>query len=107
MPRSRTVPSYRLHKPSGQAVVTLRTAEGGRRDVYLGVYNSPESRAEYGRLIAEQATAPLTANVATPAARESEPVGPVDPAVVDATFRRARDDERRPHASRVGHAHGR
>src|SRR3954470_3884063 len=65
MPRSASVPSYRHHKPSGQAVVTIRTATGERRDVYLGVYNSPESRAEYGRLIAELAAgsanpAPLT-----------------------------------------------
>lgn len=55
MPRH-TVPSYRLHKPSGQAVVTIRTPAGDRRDVYLGVYSSPESRAEYGRLVAELAT---------------------------------------------------
>ena len=41
-------PSYRLHKPTRQAVVTLNG-----RDLYLGVYGSPESRAEYGRLIAE------------------------------------------------------
>jgi integrase len=41
-------PSYRLHKPSGQAVVTL-----GGRDVYLGRHGSPESRAEYDRLTAE------------------------------------------------------
>jgi integrase len=66
MPRSRTVPSYRLHKPSGQAVVTVRTATGERRDVYLGDYNSPESRAEYGRLIAEHATAPLPVQHAVP-----------------------------------------
>src|SRR5688572_24616380 len=38
-------PSYRLHKPSGQAVVTLNGA-----DVYLGVHDSPESRAEYSRV---------------------------------------------------------
>ena len=55
MPRQ-SVPSYRLHKPSGQAVVTIRTPAGDRRDVYLGVFNSPESRAEYGRLVAEIAT---------------------------------------------------
>jgi hypothetical protein len=41
-------PSYRLHKPSGQAVVTLDS-----RDFYLGKYGSPESRAEYDRLISE------------------------------------------------------
>ena len=57
MSRSRTsVPSYRLHKPTGQAVVTIRTIAGERRDVYLGAYDSPESRAEYGRIIAELAT---------------------------------------------------
>lgn len=44
---SRT-PSYRHHKPSGQAVVTL-----SGRDVYLGKHGSPESRAEYDRLVAE------------------------------------------------------
>jgi hypothetical protein len=42
------VPSYRLHKPTGLAVVTI-----GGRDVYLGKHDSPESRAEYDRLIAE------------------------------------------------------
>ncbi|MCC7421909.1 MAG: tyrosine-type recombinase/integrase [Planctomycetaceae bacterium] len=41
-------PSYRLHKPSGQAVVTL-----SGRDFYLGVHDSPQSRAEYDRLVAE------------------------------------------------------
>ena len=42
------VPSYRHHKPSGLAVVTL---DG--RDHYLGKHGSPESRARYDRLIAE------------------------------------------------------
>jgi hypothetical protein len=41
-------PSYRLHKPSGQAVVTLKG-----RDFYLGRHGSPESRAEYDRLVGE------------------------------------------------------
>ncbi len=45
--RPRT-PNYRLHKPSGQAVVTLNG-----KDHYLGRYGSDESRAEYDRLIAE------------------------------------------------------
>jgi integrase len=62
MPRSAPVPSYRLHKPSGQAVVTIRTAAGERRDVYLGAYNSKESRAEYGRIVAELATAAAPEN---------------------------------------------
>jgi integrase len=41
---------------------------GSRRDVYLGVYNSPESRAEYARLIAEMATSAAPTVAPTPAA---------------------------------------
>jgi len=47
MPR-KSVPSYRLHKPSGQA----RTIIDGRH-IYLGKFNSPESRRKYVRLLAE------------------------------------------------------
>src|SRR5262245_2141892 len=50
------IPNYRLHKPSGQAVVTLNN-----KDHYLGQYNSPESRAEYDRLIAEYLASRLQA----------------------------------------------
>jgi hypothetical protein len=42
------LPSYRLHRPSGLAVVSI-----AGRDVYLGKHNTPESRVEYDRLIAE------------------------------------------------------
>jgi integrase len=42
-----------LHRQSGQAVVTLPDGYGARRDVLLGPYGSPESRAEYARVIAE------------------------------------------------------
>lgn len=42
------VPSHRLHKPSGQAVVTLNSC-----DFYLGLWQSEASKAEYDRLIAE------------------------------------------------------
>ena len=45
------VPSYRLHKRSGLAVVTL---DG--KDHYLGQYGTPESREEYNRLIAQWLT---------------------------------------------------
>lgn len=50
MPKSSTprVPSYRRHKPTGQAVVTING-----RDIYLGKWNSSASRAEYDRLVAE------------------------------------------------------
>jgi hypothetical protein len=40
-------PRYRLHKPSGLAVVTL-----SGQDHYLGPYGSLESRAEYDKLVA-------------------------------------------------------
>lgn len=53
MPRPRShVPTYRLHKPTGQAVVTVRLPDGGRRDVYLGPHNSEASKAEYRRVLA-------------------------------------------------------
>jgi integrase len=42
------VPSYRRHRPTGQAVVTLNG-----RDFYLGKWNTKASRAEYDRLIGE------------------------------------------------------
>ena len=43
-PPPQSVPTYRLHKPTGQAYV--RVPDGRRRphDVYLGPYDSPESR---------------------------------------------------------------
>jgi hypothetical protein len=50
--RSR-VPSYRLHKQSGQAVVTLSDGLGRRHDVLLGEYNTAASRTEYARVVAE------------------------------------------------------
>jgi integrase len=53
MPRRTPIPTYRLHKQSGQAVVTLPDGLGGRRDVLLGRHGTPESRAEYARVIAE------------------------------------------------------
>lgn len=42
------IPSYRLHKPTGQAVVSLNG-----RDHYLGRYDSPESRQRYAKLLTE------------------------------------------------------
>ncbi len=53
MPRRNTIPSYRLHKQSGQAVVTLPDGIGGRRDVLLGPHGTAESRKEYARVLTE------------------------------------------------------
>jgi integrase len=52
---NRKIPSYRLHKPTGQAVVTI-----SGRDFYLGKLDSPESREKYHRLIAEWMTTERT-----------------------------------------------
>jgi hypothetical protein len=48
-----SVPTYRRHKQSGQAIVTLTDGFGGRRDVLLGKFGSKESRLEYARVLAE------------------------------------------------------
>lgn len=48
---NRRTPTYRLHKPSGRAVVTLNGT-----DFYLGKYGSPESRERYDQLVAEWLT---------------------------------------------------
>jgi integrase len=53
MSRTDHVPSYRRHKQSGQAVVTLPDGLGGRRDVLLGKLNTKASRVEYARVLAE------------------------------------------------------
>ena len=47
MPKKQ-IPSYRLHKPFGQAVVILRG-----KDFYLGKYQSRVSWDEYQNLIAD------------------------------------------------------
>jgi hypothetical protein len=44
MSRLLKIPSYRLHKQSGQAVVPLTDSLGKRRDVLLGKYGPAESR---------------------------------------------------------------
>ena len=47
------LPSYRHHKQSGQAIVTLPDGFGGRRDVLLGTYGTVASKREYDRRIKE------------------------------------------------------
>jgi hypothetical protein len=53
MPRTQSIPAYRRHKQSGQAIVTLTDPFGNRRDVLLGTYNTALSRSEYARVIGE------------------------------------------------------
>ena len=47
------LPSYRRHKQSGQAIVTLADGFGRRRDVLLGRYGTVASKREYDRRILE------------------------------------------------------
>jgi integrase len=47
MPKVSGVPSYRLHKPSGNAIVQYK----GER-FYLGRYGTPESKARYSKFLA-------------------------------------------------------
>src|SRR4051812_12920147 len=53
MPQEAAVPTYRLHKQSGNAIVTFRLPSGKRRDYTLGRYGSKESKSEYARLLAD------------------------------------------------------
>jgi integrase len=46
-------PAYRLHRQSGQAIVTLPDGLGGRHDVLLGLYESQESKDKYNRVLGE------------------------------------------------------
>jgi integrase len=46
--------SYRRHS-SGQACITVRDAGGHRREILLGKWDSPGSKAEYARIIGELA----------------------------------------------------
>jgi integrase len=49
MPRlTKSLPTYRKHKVSGQAVVTING-----KDIYLGLHGTKASRIEYDRLIGE------------------------------------------------------
>lgn len=70
MAKSR-IPSYRLHKATGQAVVVLRG-----RSVYLGRFGSPESRAKYDRVIARFLADRADPDHTTPDVPSRQTVGP-------------------------------
>ena len=56
-------PSYRKHKASGQAVVTIRG-----KDHYLGPFDSPQSKLKYHRLLVELVRGePIAAPESSPA----------------------------------------
>ena len=51
--RKGELPRYRLHKHSGQAIVSLPLGGRKYRDILLGPYDSERSRQEYDRIISE------------------------------------------------------
>ena len=74
MPRSKKLsPSYLHHKPTGQTYCRVPDGNGGRRTVYLGVFNSALSRAEHARILSR-----LAADPNTDAATQTAGSGPSD-----------------------------
>lgn len=59
MPRPKSAqPNYLHHKPTNQAYCRIPDGNGGRKTVYLGVFNSPESKLEHARILAQLAVSP-------------------------------------------------
>lgn len=71
--RKNPIPSYLFHKPSGQAYVKIRRPDGSRQTVYLGPWESEESKREYARLL-NQDQPPPAPDESNPAVAESGPV---------------------------------
>src|SRR6516164_4592265 len=93
-----TAPTYRRHF-SGQACVTVREADGRRREILLGPWESPESKAEYARILAE-----LAANQGRPQAQASAsaPVSVSVNEVILAFWRHADQHYRAPDGTPTG-----
>jgi integrase len=93
-----TPPSYRRHS-SGQACVTVREPGGRRREFLLGPWESPQSKADYARVLAE-----LAANQGRmrPTARGSASADVSVNEVVLAFWRHAEQHYRRPDGSPTG-----
>ena len=87
--KSRKIPAYRLHKPTGQAVVRL---DG--RDIYLGKHDSPASREKYRRTVAEWLTTSVAPTAVTPSAAPAP--APTVAEVILAFWRHAEDHYRAP-----------
>ena len=64
--RKGELPSYRLHKQSGQAIVSLPLGSGRYHDHLLGPYDSAQSKQEYARVIAEWVAGRYVMPVANP-----------------------------------------
>lgn len=49
--RPNLVPALRHHKPTNQAVTTVRLPDGGTKDLYLGKHGSAAAGSEYARIV--------------------------------------------------------
>ncbi len=66
------VPAYCLHRPTGQAFLTVR--RGGKRVVvYLGKWGSEESFSEYERELRKSSPSPVTSAVAEARTKSRNP----------------------------------
>lgn len=92
--RPRRIPSYRLHKPTGQAVVRI---EG--HDHYLGKHGTPESQEKYDRLIAEWL---VKGQPATPTVPAKPAVDISVNGLILSFYRHAEKHYRRPDGSMTG-----
>ncbi len=65
MPRPKNPqPNYLHHKPTGQAYCRIPNGNGGRKTVYLGAFNSSESKTEFARILSKLAVAPASVVIA-------------------------------------------
>lgn len=86
---TRKTPSYRLHKASGRAVVTI-----AGRDFYLGAFESPESHRRYHQLLADAEAGRLPEQGTKPAISSACKLSVAD--VVAAFWRHAETWYRKP-----------
>jgi integrase len=96
MPRpAHGLPKYRHYKPKNLGVVRI---DG--RDIYLGKYNSPESREAYNRAIAEWLTSGAAPRPATADSTDAD--GPTVNEIILAYLRHAGDFYRRADGTPTG-----
>jgi integrase len=91
-------PRYRRHKQSGQAVVSLPLGLGTYKDVLLGPFDTPESRQEYVRILAEWESNGRKASSVLACSAE----GPTVNEVILAFWKHAEQHYRRPDGTPTG-----
>ena len=101
--RKGTPPAYCLHKQSGQAVFNWPLGSGRYRSILLGKYGTPESHAEYERVLAEWRA---SSGAAMPSLRRNAS-GPPDQTLFEIALafdKHARQRYRHPNGKETGEA---